>query len=289
MAVTDGRVKFIDSKANGIEVSIPSFAYKTIIEYPFDIQKNDDGSYDSYDHGAGAETYDIRMCSCRFMLTAAQQTTFNTMMKDDQNTVRTGRAYNMTLQMNTGSGFFPFGPDKGDVGDFTIAMVIKKHGAIGEAPFKYFIMDVEMINTGVFPAYSLPSEVSEGSFTIGTVSNNRFPPSWFGPKIKYGYSATVEQDSTVQWMDRREQADWYTTNFEMLSNESKIAAVLEYITKTSREAAFTIAAPADFYAFGRDIGNATFNVKLIQNRIIISHLKYNMFKYAIQLSYESTV
>jgi len=289
MPVTDGRVQFQDSQANQVEVSVPSFVYKTIIEFPFDIQKNDDGSYSSYDHGAGAETYDIRRCACRFMLTAAQQNTFNTMMKDDDVNTRTGRAFDMTLRMNTGSGFFPFGPDKGDVGDFTVAMVIKRHATIGEAPYKYFVMDVEMIHTGTYPAYSLPAEVSEGSFTIGTITNNRFPPGWFEPKIEYGYSATIEQDSTVQWIDRREQADWYTTNFEMFSNESKAAKVLEYITGTSREASFTIAAPADFYAFGRDVGNGTFNVKLIQNKIIISHLKHNMFKYAMQLSYESTV
>ncbi len=289
MAVTDGTVQFEDTLANQVEISVPSFVYKTIIEYPFDIQKNDDGSYDSFDHGDGSETYDIRRCACRFMLTAAQQSTFNIMMKDDNVNTRTGRAYDLTLRMNTSSGFFPFGPDKGDVGDFDIAMVIKRHGTIGESPFKYFIMDVEMIHTGTFPAYSLPSEVSEGSFTFGSITNNRFPPGWFEPKVEYAYSATIEQDSTVQWMDRMEQGDSYTTNFEMFSNESKAAAVIDYITRTSREASFTIAAPADFYVWGRDLGNATFNVKLIQNKIIISHIKHNLFKYAIQLSYESTV
>ncbi len=286
MAVTDGKIQFEDADANTIEVSMPSFGYKTTIIYPFDIQKLDTGKYDIYDNGS---SYDIRKCNCTLMLSATEQATLNDFLREDTIGISKGRAFNLTLRMNTGSGFFPFGPDKGDVGDFTVAVYFKKCGKATEAPFNYFISELEMVNAGSYPVYALPSEVSDGSFTFGGTSSCRFPPAWFAPINDYGYTATIEQGGSVEWIDRGENADWYETAFEMRCNESKAAAIIDDITLTLRGDTFNITSPAGYYPFGRDIGDGTFTVKMIKDTIVITHHNYNLFTFPITLSYESTV
>lgn len=287
MAITDGKIEITDADNNSIEVNMPVFPYKSIIDLPFDIQKLDDGTYGAYDHGADHDTYDIRRCQCRLMLTPAEQVTLNDFLREDNIAITKGRAYDVTLKMNAGSGFFPFCPDKGDVGDFDVAIIFRRHGTIGESPFKYFVSDIEIVNTGSWPEYSLPAEISEGSITIGTITNNRFPPDWFKPKVQYGYFITIEQDSSVQWIDRSENGDWWETFFRMHSNESKAAKVIEYLTGTARANAFNMTANADSYMFGRDKGNGIFSTQLIQDSIIVTHEKYNLFTYSLNLSYVS--
>ncbi len=284
MAVTDGKIKLIDADANEIEVSVPSWPYKTVLMFPFDIQKNEDGSYTSFDNGTA---YDRRKCQCSFMLSAADMATLNDFLREDNIATTKGRAYDLTLQMDTDSGFFPFGPDKGDVGDFDVAFIIRKQKGIGDSPFLYFKVDVEILHTGSYPAYVLPSQVKDGNFTFGTVTENRFPPAYFEPDNKYQYDATSLQGGTVEWMDRSEEADWYETSFTMISNESKCAAIMAYITATARTNNFTTVAPANMYMFGRDKGNGTFTVQLIQENIIITHSEYNHFSYKLKLNYVS--
>ncbi|GAI98184.1 unnamed protein product, partial [marine sediment metagenome] len=180
MAVSDGKVQFEDADANQIEVDLPVFPYKSNIIFPFDIQKLENGKYASYDHGVGAATYDHRICECTFQLTEAEAIIFNDFFRDDYTAApeTKGRAFDVTMRMNASSGFFPFGPDKGDVGDFVVALEIKSHARIGESPYLYFSITVNITNVGSWPVYSLPAEVAEGEMTIGTITNNRFPPDW---------------------------------------------------------------------------------------------------------------
>lgn len=280
--MSDGKITLISEGAlNTIEISMPSFPYKTIIEYPYDIQKLDNGQYDIWDNGSA---YDKRKCRCLFILSPTEQQTLNNFLRDDNIAVSRGRAYDITMSMDADSGFFPFGPDKGDTGDFTVAIIIRKSDAIGEEPFKYFKSELEIINVGSYPSYNLPSQIAEGNLTIGTITNNRFPPDWFEPEVKYQYTATRRENGAVSWIDRGEMGDWYETTLKMRSNESKTAAIINYLN-TIRTANFNIIAPADMYMFGRDIGNGTIEVKLIQNAIEITHQKYNMYDYELNVTY----
>ncbi len=255
MAVTDGKIKFVDADANTVEISLPSFPYKTIIDLPFDIVKLDTGKYSAFDNADGvSDTYDIRKCKCKFYLTAAEQKLINDFLREDDTAVTKGRAYDLTLQMNTASGFFPFGPDKGDGGDFTIAMTITKSGMVGESPFRYFLFEVEMINTGSYPAYIQPLVVAEGNMSIGTVSNLRFPPQWFKPKDKYQVSLVITQDSTSEYFDRGEDADWYISSWNQVCNGPNAAALISYLVDTARTDSFDVTPPDDSYMFGRDGG-----------------------------------
>lgn len=280
MAVSDGKIQFEDVDANQIEVSVPSFPYKTMISLPFDIQKLDNGQYEIWDEGT---SYDKRRCECQFFLSESEMQTFNNFFREDDGTEK-GRAYDVTMRMNTGSGFHPFGPDKGDVGDFDVALIIKSHGQVQDSPFRYFQITADIENTGSWPVYSPPAEVDEGSFTIGTVSNNRYPPRRFRPKIRYGAYRTILEDGSAEWIDRSENSDSYDTTFEMVSNESKTAVVIVYLVDTVRDSDFDIVTPSLSYAFGRDIENNYLTVKLIQSSIRITHRNYNQFAYQLSVS-----
>jgi len=285
--IIENKLEFEDTDGNKIMVSLPVFPYKTSIEFPFDIQKLNDGSYSSYDHGS---TYDIRKCECTFILDEGETLTFLEFFTNEyEYGVNKGRAFDVTMRPTvSNSGFFPFGPDKGNNGDFDVGVIIKNISRIGNAPYLYFHIDVLIINTGSWPTYSLPSEVSEGSLTIGNVSNNRFPPNWFNPSGGYGYFGTVLQDGSIEWIDRFEGADHYQTSFNMVSNESKTAKVIEYITGTARDDNFSIVSGNNIFPFGKNIpDNKTYTVKMIQNKIDITHVRHDRFEYSLKLAYIS--
>ena len=294
MAVTPGKVQFEDDDGNTLEVDLPLYPYVTTIDLPFEVQKLENGTYDIYDHAGGTpDTYDIRSCRCTFELTASEMALFNAFFSEDDQTTTKARGFDVTLRMNTNSGFHPFGPDKGDAGDFDVALIIASHGEVGEEPIGYFHVVVDMVNTGSWPTYSMPAEVADGSFTFGTVTSVRFPPQWFKPDVEYRVYRTTEQDGTVRWIDRGQAGDWFESSFELHANESKMGRVVAYLVNTARTAAFQVVAPAagitGYYVFGYDKGSAgTYNVKLIQDTLKITHDRYNHFKVPLSLTWVST-
>ena len=294
MPVTSGKVQFEDSDGNTLEVSLPLFPYTTTIDLPFEIQKLENGSYDCYDHGGGvADVYDSRRCQCTFELSATEIGLFNAFFSEDNQATTKARGFDVTMRMNTDSGFHPFGPDKGDAGDFTVALQIENHGAVGEEPMEYFRIGVDIANTGAWPSYSMPAEVADGSFTFGTVTDVRFPPQWFKPKVEYRVYRTIEQDGSVRWIDRGQNGDWFESAFELHANESKMGRIVAYLVGTARVAAFQVISPAagitGYYIFGYDKGAAgTYNVKMIQDTLKIKHDRYNHFSMPISLSWVST-
>lgn len=280
---TDGKITVtLNGGGNEINVAVPIFGYQTIIDFPFTIVKRDDGSYNVWDDNGTGSTFDKRYCQCQFELSASDMNTLNTYISD------TGRGQSdLVLSMSTGSGFFPFGPDKGDTGDFEIALVIKNSDRVSNEPWGYFVCEVEIYNTGTWPSYTLPSEVSEGSFTFGTVTNCRFPISWFKPTTKYAVHDTRDYDGDIRYIDRGSSGDHYTTDWTWVCNESKAAAILDYIETTARGTAFSITSASGFYPFGRDNGDGSFTVKMIQERIVVRHENYDQYKFDMKLCKDS--
>lgn len=281
MAVTEKKIQFENANSNQIEISVPIFGYKSEILFPFDIQEDSNTQYHIFDNGS---SYDIRKFSCELLLTATEMNTLNDFISGSG--VTKGRAQELTMRMNDTSGLFPFAPDKGDEGNFTTAIEIENTGMV-LSPYKYFKCNLNVINTGAWPSYSLPSEFTEGQLTIGTITGNRFPPDGFKASNSYGYNITVEQDSSVQFIDKGSGADKYITEFTMISNESKTAKVIEYLTGTARAGAFNITTQSGYYPFGRDKGDGTFSVRLIRDVIVIEHIGHEQFSYNLSLSYIS--
>ena len=286
MPATDGKI-LLTANAATCAISLPSFGYTTTIALPWDIQELDNGAIAIYDHGATATPntkYDIRSCECSFLLSATEMALFTAWYKD----ATKGRGVDATLEMTTNSGFHPFGPDKGDAGPFTVAIEMDQHASVGESPWLHFPLTLRMTNTGAYPAYTAPDEVTEGGMTIGTITGNRFPPEWFKVDGRYGCFVALTQNATAYYMDKGTGADWYRVKANMVSNESKAAAVLAYLTGTSRATSLALVCADNSYAFGYDNGDSgTYSTRMIQDTIEIKHNRYNEFEYGLTLEYIS--
>jgi hypothetical protein len=268
----------LSGAGTSVDLTAPMFGYTTSIDLPFDIVSLENRQLGIYDPGIA---YDKRSCRCTFELTATEQAALNAF-------VLATRGQDVILTLSTPKGFKPFGADKGDTGPFTISFNITAQKGIGENPFLYFHTECLLINTGSWPSYSLPSEVNEGSFTIGSISNIRFPENWFESNTTYAIDVQQNEGGSVNYMDKSTHGDSYGTAFELSLGEGKCAALLSYLTGTARGTVFTTAPPSNSYMFGRDKGsNGLYSVQLQQNVLEIRHNKYNEHKLSLSLNYAS--
>lgn len=256
----------------------PEYPYETTIDLPFDIEQLDSGKYNLFDWGAIA---DKRSCVCQFIMTVEQYGNLVDMIKTDL------RSQDYDLILHAGCGFFPFGPDKGDSGPFVVSAEMIDREGIGPTPYRYFRVKFRFINTGSWPVYSLPAEVSEGQLQIGGISGCRAPQEWFKPKARYEVDALMKESASVVFTDRGTNADRYSTQLPFVGNESKTAALLNYLL-TIRTGAFDLITPEYSYPFDEDnASSGTYSVRLVQNQIKITHHHYNRFTFDLTLSMES--
>lgn len=285
MPVADGKIRLTNAHADYIEITVPVFGYRSRICFPFTLVQLGSSRWDAYDEGV---TYDKRSCDCNFILTAAEQKTFADFVKLAG--ASGGRAQSLVLTMPTGSGFFPFGIDKGDAGPFTVAVELPTFPRMAaEEPLRYFEMGVRFSNTGTWPAYTLPDIVTEGNFVIGSVTDLRYPPSGFDATSgRYGYFATLTESNVPNFVDMGTDQDTYQTRFTFQGKDGSTAALLAYLTGTARAGLFGIYGDSNYYIFGRDKSSSGhFNVRLLQDYLEITHENYNIHKIELSLLWEA--
>lgn len=278
-----GGLRFINISGNYVDVALPVFPYRTTIRMPFEIIQREDGRYSSYDHGS---SYDIRECDCDLILDATDTQELLDFLRTDG--IQDGRGKKLVMTLGSDSGFHPFGPDKSNTGDFTVVVdVLDVSGAVGHQPWLYHKVSLHITNVATYPTYSLPSEITEGLLSIGTVTLCRFPEQFFSPNLRYAYTNTIEANSTERIVDRGSSGDSYTTSAEFLMNESKAAAVIDYLTSTARAGTWSLGTTTNFYPFGRDLGTGTFIVRLINSTITMVCESYNRWRFTLDLGYEA--
>ena len=268
---------------NTITIGQPWFGYTSTINMPFTIEKLSNGTYATYDPSS---TCDVRQCQCTLYLDSTDHAAFTDFMGDA--TKGRGRD-DIVMTLPTGSGFFPFGPDKGDVGAFTVAISPPDYQGIVESPYKYFMTEIVITNTGSYPSYTPPAhtDLKEGSWTFGTITDLRMPQGLFSPTIHTAFDTQITRGGAAMALDRAIGGDWEETEFTWELNEAKAAAICAYITGTSRAAGFNIIPGADYYPFGYVAGNSTITCRLIQNVISITHDRHNQFTFDLRLAYIS--
>jgi hypothetical protein len=274
------KIIFTAADQSRITISLPLFGYKSIIDLPFDIEKLDKGLYKVFDAGS---TYDVRSCECTFELDSTDTDNLLTFIDTTSRGLSTA-----TMELQNDSGFFPFGPDKGDTGTWTVALELLKDEGVGVAPYLYHRVTVRIVNQSTHPTYSLPTQISEGSMTFGTVSGIRFPQGWFKPDHRLGVHASTARNGTVLYVDKSANADSHDTSCTLICNESKAAAIVNYLVGTARANTFSLTTAANQYAFGMRSGSAdTYTVRLIQDKLEIVHDDHNSFDIDLALSREA--
>lgn len=251
----------------------PNFGYRSSLIMPVDVLKLDDGSLLQRDEG---QSYDMRKCEAEFVLSELQMSGLNNFIKE----FARGKDVLMTLD---GTGFFPFLPDKGDVDDFTVSIRIINTGRVQTNPFRYFKTTVEIVNTGSFPSYSLPTQVKNGAYTFGSVSGIREPINLFEPKQEYGISVDYSVDSVSYYVDKGNLSDVAETKFIFTENESTTAIIINEIIDSLRTSVFQFKTPAFAHPFGVDYSNLVYSVQLSSNKIEVTHEEADRFSFEIDL------
>jgi hypothetical protein len=276
----DGKMRFTDNNGNTVDVTIPEYGYKSVISFPFDIDTLDTGikTVFAYDN-----TLDKYHCECDLILNETDMLSFNSWMKD----AALGRAKNnCTLQMNANSGFFPFTPLHGDAGIFTVGILVSKSEKVQDNPFRYFKISISIFKQSTFPAYTLQSQINEGSLSIGTVNNIRFPESYFDSDEDNSIQSNVDESGTLNFIDRGRIASSWRTAIKLSAGTGKAAAILDYLINTARAGNFALTTQAYHYAFGRDKGsNSAYTVSLIQDSIEVTHELFNKFVFDLNVQY----
>ena len=271
-----------------VDVNRPNYGYETEIHMPISMQQSIDGAYSFWDNGYpsnGAGVPDYRVIS-----TSQWQndpTTKAALNEFFINTLK-GRCENVTMSLGANPcGFFPFGPDYGDSGDFTVRLYDREQSGRLQAPYNWFEDNLKLVLVPPAPAYTLPTQQPQGNFTIGSVQNIMFPQNGFQPVAKYNHQTGLTKTGVPYSIDGPSVQDSFETSFDQQCNQSKAAALCALLTGSSgRTNDITIVGQSNFYAFGMDKGSAgTYTCKFLgssntKSEIIITvkHIGFNQFE-----------
>lgn len=265
----------LTSSGNFVNITVPEFPYTTEIILPFDFIELDDNSLEIRDEG---KKYDKRLCKVMFFLPVSEQEALNTFLFTNE------RAKNILLTVPSNGGFFPFGADKGDSNGFTISIEMISTPSIQQQPYRYFKCELLFTNVGSYPAYNLPAEIDEGIFDFGDVQNLLMPQNLFTPDAKYTISISHTENNSAQYFDRGVLGDNAGTRYVQQCNQSKCAAILNFLTNSNRSATFNITTQSYYYIFGPEYASdGTYSVQLASNKIIIRHINYDNFEVELML------
>ena len=256
------------SGENSIQVNMSTYGYSVDIVMPIASQKDAQGSYSFFDAPAGpynasVGSYDYRLLNtATWRIPADQQIALSAFFKD----ANRGRGQDVIMTLQSNSGFFPFGPDLGDIGDFTVRLLTQEQGGRLGKPWNYFESKVQLVLVIPPGDYSIPTPQSEGNFSIGNASGLRYCD--FTPKTIRNIQTALTASGLPISLDGRTSGDSYESTWTQTLNQSNAAALLSFLVSSSgRVSDFSIVAPSNFYAFGADNSSAgTYTAKLLGSK-----------------------
>jgi hypothetical protein len=283
MSVSDGCFQLDDGVGDVINLAIPEYGYKSIIELPFDIDTLDTGIKVIW-------AYDITMdkyrCECDLILNATDMTACNNFMK----VATEGRAKNnITMTIDSNSAFYPFTPMHSNVGPWTVGIVITKCEKLQDNPFRYFKVSIAIYTSvymGSFPFFVLPTQINEGSLSIAGVNNIRFPTSYFDSDEDNAILHNVSENGVLNFIDRGILAASWRTTMNLSCGTGVTANLIWMLVNTIRNGTFTLTTQPYQYAFGNDKGSSSsYTVSMIQDKIEIVHSAFNKFEFPLTVQY----
>lgn len=255
-------------------VDAPQYGYESTINTALIVSELLPKGYAIWDNGSANVS---RTLKANWLLNATQTGT----LIDTFNDINKGRGVSCTFKLGNDSGFFPFAPDLGDTGDFGCRMLNINPMPVLEAPWKYFNTEISFVMESK-PAYSLPTEISEGDLVIGNISNLRYPPAMPESSTEYGFSTQVTYDGTAYTIDKTNDQDSLRTTLNMVCNESKAAALINEMIATVRDSNVTIVSQSNNYLFGEEGGsNATYVCQWLNESITVVHNRYDEFQFSL--------
>lgn len=272
---TNGVVYTVSSPEIGYSVQI-AVAIQHIPTVPF--------GYNLWDNGVAR---DYRTSKASFLMSQSDTASLIDIFANKNK----GRGISATLRLgagsSAGSGYYPFGPDHGDRGDFDVRILTVDPGPQLEEPWLWYRTVLEMVEESN-PAYVLPAEQDEGDVEIGTIDGLRWPTAFPAPGISYGMTTQLTRNGTAYTVDKRADADSYTTNMPMRLRQNKAAALIDHLVTTVRAANVTITPGAsNGYIFGAQKGEGPFVCNWLDEVVPISHTGWDQFEFPLNFQYVS--
>lgn len=265
--------------AESISINTPQWGYKALIQLPLHYTRRSEPKYGIYDDGVA---YDVRILQLASYLTdATDMGAINGFFNDSTK----GRGEDVSMNLGTNSGFYPFGPDKGDAGVFTVRPIAYTQGGQLHRPYKWWDTGISLLMVSA-PSYALPAQVDDGPMQIGSITGIRYPQDGFNPPSQYQIKNVVTLDSTAHEVDRKSTADRYETEFTVSGNQTKMAALLNYLVLSARGNDFNIIPGSNTYAYGYDKGaSGTYLSQMLNSTLTVTHTHYDNFSLPLKLSF----
>ena len=269
--------------ATTIDLKTPLWKYETKIKMPLSYSQRADGTTGIFDAGTA---YDLRTCKCTFL----NDVTDHGALVDFLRNSLQGRGRDVGLSFPSGNGFFPFGPDLGDAGTFTIRVLDFEPSEQLMKPFKWWkdVLVLQLIS-GPTPSYSLPSVTEYGNLQVGNVTNFRYPQTTFKTKYNYAVNNTT-LFSGVDQIDLGENADSWAVTFGLTSTESACAVLTNYLMTTPRNPSgktyntFPIITQSNTFIFGEENSSAgSYDVLLIDGEFELIHVAHDIFETSLKV------
>lgn len=270
-------VQLVSETQETFTVPAPQYGYRIEVVNPFHFQRKTPSGYSSFDDGT---EYDYRIFDGEFILSETDSLTMINFYRMKER----GRGVEFGMRLLKYSGFTPFGPDKGDYGNYAIVMYEMKPTGSLVSPNKYFAVSCKLL-ANTFPSVSEPDEKLEGPLQIGTVTGLRFPVNYPSLGTKYGIDVSTTRGGDGHIIDKNEDSDHYETTLSMICNRSRTYALINYLVNTARTNDITITAPEGTYLFGRENDSGgIYNCKWINERVIINHANFDRYEFELKFS-----
>lgn len=263
-----------------ITLRTPAWGYTVEYKLNTRIQWLASGQPRIWDNGS---TYDHRIFRGKIDLDETDANLFFEWYRE----YRLGRAQDVSLALGaTSTGFYPFGPDYGDVGTFSVRILKITPSGMQMEPFRYSSVDLEMVCV-THPAFSLPAVRSEGTFSIGGVSGLRYPQGGFNPEMRLAVGSDLTQSGAPTVADLSAHSDSWVTSWTQQANQPNAAAIMAELVGAGRGEDQTIVAPAHYWMFGQYRanvnGSGTYTANLVSGdeggmSVEITHVEHEQWE-----------
>jgi hypothetical protein len=272
-----------------IEFDTPLWGYKTSIRLPLYFANRSDGTLQAFDAG---KEYDKRICTCRFMVDKDHAKEMIDFFRDPL--LGRGNKIKLTLPSvppYSGTGWFPFAPDKGDYGVYVVQVLNVKPlpQIVGLSQWFYIDMDILYIS-GPLPEYIVVDGIDYGNMSIGPVNNIRYPEDGFNSIAKYGIDENLLMAKSVGVIDTGVQSDSWIVDFIYNGTRSKTAEFINFLTNINRDSDlkiypnFDIVTQDNNFIFGvENLDSGTYSTNLLKNEIVLKHINYDSYQVELSL------
>jgi len=267
-----------------LTIDTPLWGYVSTVKLPLWYSTRANGSIGVFDAGVA---YDRHVCKCTFQMNATDTGNTLTFFRDSV----LGRGNPVYMSLPSGSGFFPFTPEKGDAGEFIVQVIDVQPSEQLSEPLRWYNVSVALIYiSGPTPAYTIPAIADYGNITIGAYAGYRFPEEGFKSEARYAIQARPVFSQYAGIVDLGQSADNWRVKFDLYGTRKAIGRLIYYLRIVNRSPStkiyqpFTVTTTADQFLFGQDQGDEdSYSCILLSKDLEVSHINYDMCKVPLSL------